>query len=73
MDQISFSNAEYQRKRRPTGREKFLAEVDRLIPWRQLEKRLAQPYDKRKSRSAALSAERHAEIPQFIEEAKSRA
>ncbi|MFY0663443.1 MAG: transposase [Natronospirillum sp.] len=46
MDQLSFSDAEYQRKRRPTRREKFLAEMDQLVPWKKLEKRLAQPYPK---------------------------
>jgi len=46
MDQISFSDAEYQRKRSPTRREKFLAEMDRQIPWKKLEKRLAQPHPK---------------------------
>lgn len=48
MDQLSFSDAEYQRKRRPTRRERFLAQMDQLIPWKKLEKRLAQPYPKGK-------------------------
>lgn len=46
MDQLSFIDAEYQRKRRPTRREKFLAEMDQLIPWKKLEKRTAHPIRK---------------------------
>lgn len=46
MDQLSFSDAEYQRKRRKTRREKFLAEMDQLIPWAKLEKKLKKHYHK---------------------------
>lgn len=31
--QLSFADLEYARKRRRTKREKFLGEMDRLIPW----------------------------------------
>ena len=33
MEQLSFADLEYARKRRRTKREKFLTEMDRLIPW----------------------------------------
>lgn len=37
MDQITFSDVEYQSKRRKTRRERFLERMDRLIPWKALE------------------------------------
>ena len=33
MEQLSFADLEYARKRRRTKREKFLNEMDRLVPW----------------------------------------
>lgn len=39
MDQITFSEAEYQTKKRKTRREIFLDRMDNLIPWKPLEKR----------------------------------
>lgn len=36
MDQLSFSDAEYDGKRRQTRREKFLAEMEQVIPWLRL-------------------------------------
>ena len=41
MDQISFSEAEYTVKKRQTRREKFLEQMDGLIPWKRWEKKLA--------------------------------
>lgn len=38
MDQITFSEAEYQTKKRKTRRDIFLERMDKLIPWKQLEK-----------------------------------
>lgn len=46
MDQMSFSDAEYRTKRKQTRREKFLAEMDKVIPWRRLEKRIEPFYRK---------------------------
>jgi IS5 family transposase len=46
MDQITFSEAEYDQKRRKTRREKFLEQMDMLIPWKQLEKRIKRHYPK---------------------------
>ena len=46
MDQMSFSDAEYRTKRKQTRREKFLAEMDQVIPWQRLEKRIAPFYRK---------------------------
>lgn len=46
MDQITFSEAEYQNKKRKTRREIFLERMDKLIPWNQLEKKVARHYPK---------------------------
>ena len=43
MDQITFAEAEYSEKRRKTRREKFLEQMDVLIPWKKLEKKV-RPY-----------------------------
>lgn len=44
MDQISFSEAEYTVKKRKTRREKFLEQMDSLIPWKRLEKKIQRHY-----------------------------
>lgn len=44
MDQISFSEAEYSVKKRKTRREKFLEQMDSLIPWKRLEKKIQKHY-----------------------------
>lgn len=36
MSQLSFSDAEGQAKRKQTRREKFLAQMDELLPWKEL-------------------------------------
>ena len=36
MTQLSFSDAEYAGKRKQTRREKFLAEMDKVVPWDEL-------------------------------------
>jgi len=47
MDQMSFSGGlPYRTKRNQTRREKFLAEMDKVIPWRRLEKRIEPFYRK---------------------------
>ena len=46
MDQMSFSDVEYRTKRKQTRREKFLAEMDMVIPWQRLEARLEPFYRK---------------------------
>lgn len=38
MSQLSFGDAEFSGKRKKTRREKFLSEMDRVIPWAALEK-----------------------------------
>ena len=48
MDQMSFSEAEFQYKKRKTRREKFLERMDALIPWGKLEQRIAPFYPKGK-------------------------
>jgi len=42
-EQLSFSEAEYNLKKRKTRREKFLEQMDALLPWKRLEKRI-RPY-----------------------------
>ncbi len=46
MSQLSFSDAEGQAKRKITRREKFLSEMDRLIPWKALERPISKHYSK---------------------------
>jgi len=46
MDQISFSEAEYSQKRRKTRKEKFLEQMDQLIPWENLENKIKPHYPK---------------------------
>jgi len=41
MDQVTSTEAEYQNKKRRTGREVFLERMDKLIPWKQLKKKVA--------------------------------
>lgn len=43
MSQISFSDAEYALKKKKTRRELFLEKMERLIPWKQIEKSI-RPY-----------------------------
>jgi len=42
----SFAEAEYNQKRRTTRREKFLVQMEQLIPWERLEKRIKPHYPK---------------------------
>jgi len=46
MDKITFSEAEYQAKKRKARREIFLERMDKLIRWKQLEKKIARYYPK---------------------------
>ena len=46
MDQPTFSDLEYQSKKRKTRREQFLGRIDALIPWQKLEGRIAPHYPK---------------------------
>lgn len=36
MSQLSFSNVEFGAKRKQTRRDKFLAEMDKVVPWARL-------------------------------------
>lgn len=56
MDQISFAEAEYTEKRRTTRREKFLVQMEQLIPWQKLEKKIKPHYPKKRQGPTALSA-----------------
>ncbi len=46
MSQLSFSDAEGQAKRKQTRREKFLLEMEKLLPWNELERPIARYYSK---------------------------
>jgi IS5 family transposase len=46
MTQLSFSDAEGQAKRKQTRREKFLSQMDELLPWKELERPIARYYSK---------------------------
>ena len=46
MKQISFSEAEFSGKKRVTRRERFLSEIERVIPWQKLLDVIAPHYRK---------------------------
>lgn len=46
MSQITFAEAEYANKKKKTRREVFLEKMDKLIPWKKLEKKLSKYYPK---------------------------
>nr|WP_019605286.1 IS5/IS1182 family transposase [Teredinibacter turnerae] len=46
MSRLSFSDAEGQAKRKQTRKEKFLLEMDKLLPWNELERPIARYYSK---------------------------
>lgn len=46
MSQLTFAEAEYETKKRKTRREVFLERMDKLIPWKALEKKLSRHYHK---------------------------
>jgi IS5 family transposase len=46
MDQATFSELEYDNKKRKTRRELFLERMDELIPWNKLEKKIRRHYPK---------------------------
>ena len=46
MRQLSFTDAEGQAKRKVTRREKFLSQMDKLIPWKELERAISRYYSR---------------------------
>ena len=48
MDQLSFAEAEYASKRRKTRRERFLEEMERLLPWERLEAKVRPHYHRKR-------------------------
>ena len=46
MEQPTFADLEYAQKKRKTRREKFLARMEELIPWAELEARIVPYYPK---------------------------
>jgi len=57
MDQITFSETEYQTKKRKTRREIFLKRMDRLIPWKQLKKKVACSAGKKQTNNGRIVSE----------------
>ena len=47
MQQRSFGSVEYEHKKVKTRRQTFLERMDRLVPWAELEQRIAPVYPKR--------------------------
>ena len=47
MQQRSFGSVEYEHKKVKTRRQRFLERMDRLVPWAELEQRIAPVYPKR--------------------------
>jgi len=58
MSQLSFTDAEYGIKRKQTRREIFLAEMGRVVPWKEIEDLIEPVYPKAGNgrRSSELSA-----------------
>jgi IS5 family transposase len=46
MKQQTFADGDFERYRKPTRREQFLAEMDQVVPWKQLCKRIRPYYPK---------------------------
>jgi len=49
MSQLTFAEAEYAIKKRKTRREKFLDQLETIIPWQNIEQPLAKKYSKGKT------------------------
>ena len=60
MQQISFSQMEYAGKKRVTRRERFLGEMERVVPWSALLEVLEPHYPKGKRGRPPIGLERRA-------------
>lgn len=60
MGQLTFAEAEYNVKKRKTRREKFLEQMDILIPWKQLERKIQRLLPQKWPRPSTISPERNA-------------
>ena len=58
MKQISFADAEYAGKRKQTRRERFLIEMDQVVPWNGLIA-LIEPHYPKGEGSSSLSVDGH--------------
>ena len=58
MQQISFSQMEYSGKKRVTRRERFLSEMERVVPWAELLSELEAYYPKGKRGRPPIGLER---------------
>ena len=54
MQQRSFGSVEYEHKKVKTRRQRFLERMDGLVPWAELEQRIAPVYPKARPRTPPL-------------------
>ena len=54
MTQLSFATLDHQNKKKRTKRERFLAEMDAVVPWALLIALIEPYYPKARQRAAAL-------------------
>ncbi len=71
MTQLTFAEAESEHKKRKTERELFLDEMEGLIPWKRLEKKVARYSAKTGSnggrqRIRCRRCSKHRELPYFM-------
>jgi transposase, IS5 family len=57
MNQISFSDFAYENKKKTTRKEKFLCEMDKILPWKRLLKPILKKYPKVGNGRRPISAE----------------
>ena len=63
MRRRSFGSLEYEHKKVKTRRQKFLERMDTLVPWEELEKRIAPRLPEARPRTAPLPTAGHAAHP----------
>lgn len=63
MSQLTFSEAEYNTKKRKIRREKFLERMEKLIPWEKLEQQVAKKILQREKRPKTLPTQPHVAGP----------
>lgn len=56
MPQLSFSDVEFDAKRKQTRRDKFLAEMDEVVPWARLTALIEPVYPQSQSRLSCICA-----------------
>ena len=56
MPKLSFSDVEFDAQRKQTRRDKFLAEMDEVVPWARLTALIEPVYPQSQSRSSCVCA-----------------